>query len=159
MTIPQKQGFGIPGCLLMQANKHFNMRDQTGTAILTKQGIGIKWLDPETRVEYELPQYQAAKAARQNQTLAEEMRLLYVALTRAQQRLYVVGATMSGNQLTSADKTVEKWAAAAEGEARVLAPQVLQWGNELSRLDRTGLDQTSTGPWVSRNNYQTCARR
>lgn len=155
MTIHKSKGLEFPVVFLMQANKHFNMRDQTGTAILTKQGIGIKWLDPETRVEYELPQYQAAKAARQNQTLAEEMRLLYVALTRAQQRLYVVGATMSGNQLTSADKTVEKWAAAAEGEARVLAPQVrsgatsyLDWiGPALIRHPQArGLAETTIKP-------------
>ncbi|KMO51511.1 hypothetical protein PZ00_14035, partial [Lacticaseibacillus rhamnosus] len=124
MTIHKSKGLEFPVVFVLQTNKHFNRRDQSGPAILTKNGIGIKWLDPQTRVEYELPQYQAAKAARQNQTLAEEMRLLYVALTRAQQRLYVVGATMSGQQLTSADKTVAKWAKAAEGEQLTLAPQI-----------------------------------
>ena len=62
MTIHKSKGLEFPVVFLMQANKHFNMRDQTGTAILTKQGIGIKWLDPETRVEYELPQYQSCQS-------------------------------------------------------------------------------------------------
>ncbi len=83
MTIHKSKGLEFPVVFVLQTNKHFNRRDQSGPAILTKNGIGIKWLDPQTRVEYQLPQYQAAKAARQNQTLAEEMRLLYVALTRA----------------------------------------------------------------------------
>ncbi|RXT58424.1 helicase-exonuclease AddAB subunit AddA [Lacticaseibacillus chiayiensis] len=155
MTIHKSKGLEFPVVFVMQTNKHFNRRDQRGAAILTKNGIGVKWLDPETRVEYELPQYQAAKAARQNQMLAEEMRLLYVALTRAQQRLYVVGATMSGQQLTSADKTVARWAKEAEGEELVLAPQVrsaatnyLDWiGPALIRHPQVeGLAETTVKP-------------
>ncbi|OFM47262.1 helicase-exonuclease AddAB subunit AddA [Lactobacillus sp. HMSC077C11] len=155
MTIHKSKGLEFPVVFVLQTNKHFNRRDQSGPAILTKNGIGIKWLDPQTRVEYELPQYQAAKAARQNQTLAEEMRLLYVALTRAQQRLYVVGATMSGQQLTSADKTVAKWAKAAKGEQLTLAPQIrgaatnyLDWiGPALIRHPQVkGLTETTVKP-------------
>lgn len=49
-------------------------------------------MDPETRVLYDTLPFQAIKLAKQNKLLSEEMRKLYVGLTRAEQKLFIVGS-------------------------------------------------------------------
>ena len=56
-----------------------------------KMGIGVKYIDYEKQIQYDT----LSKAAIRNEvfveTLAEEMRILYVALTRAKEKLIITG--------------------------------------------------------------------
>ncbi|WP_125703427.1 helicase-exonuclease AddAB subunit AddA [Lacticaseibacillus daqingensis] len=108
MTIHGSKGLQFPVVFLMAASKQLNLKDLNQPLILTPELVGCQWLDPATREVYALPQYQAAKAAKKAQLLAEEERLLYVALTRAEQRLVIVGTGGTEEQLRA------KWAKVAD---------------------------------------------
>ena len=54
-------------------------------------GIGVKYIDYEKQVEYDTLTKVAMKNKILVETLSEEMRILYVALTRAKEKLYITG--------------------------------------------------------------------
>ncbi|WP_390409672.1 helicase-exonuclease AddAB subunit AddA [Lacticaseibacillus jixiensis] len=114
MTIHGSKGLEFPVVFLVGADKRFNLQDLNQRQILSQQGAGIQWLDPQTQVNYALPQYNQARALKQRQLLAEEMRLLYVALTRAEQYLFVVA------NVQDVDQVFLKWAQAQETSGQVL---------------------------------------
>ncbi|MBU9711506.1 helicase-exonuclease AddAB subunit AddA [Evansella tamaricis] len=104
MTIHKSKGLEFPVVFVAGMNKRFNIQDLHGSYLLHKDlGFGSKYIDPKLRVAYPtLPQL-AIKKRMHMETLAEEMRVLYVALTRAKEKLYLVGS------VNEAEKTVEKW--------------------------------------------------
>ena len=55
-------------------------------------GLGPDYVDYDRRITYSTLAKQALKSRITNETLSEEMRILYVALTRARERLIITGA-------------------------------------------------------------------
>ncbi|PWG00562.1 helicase-exonuclease AddAB subunit AddA [Levilactobacillus bambusae] len=102
MTIHGSKGLEFPVVFLIDASKRFNQQDQRGKYVMTaKQGIGIDYLNPQTRVKAPTLQKQMVTNAIQTASLSEEMRKLYVALTRAEQQIYVVGTHKSQEEALS----------------------------------------------------------
>lgn len=91
MTIHKSKGLEFPYVFVAGLGKTFNFRDIYAATLLHKQlGIGVKYTDPDKRVSYpSLPQL-AIKRKMVSEMLAEEMRILYVALTRAREKLYLI---------------------------------------------------------------------
>ncbi|MBQ0836639.1 helicase-exonuclease AddAB subunit AddA [Lactiplantibacillus pentosus] len=118
MTIHGSKGLEYPVIFVMDMDKQFNQTDTRSSALLDRQaGIGITYLDPETRVKYPtLPQIVTKQVVSQKMR-AEEMRKLYVAITRAQQQLYLVGT------IKDIDTATEKWRQAFTSDGRVLSAQ------------------------------------
>lgn len=104
MTIHKSKGLEFPVVFLAGLGKQFNLKDLSKTFLLHKElGLGTKYVDPEQRISFAtLPQL-AIQRRLSLEHLAEEMRILYVALTRAREKLYLVGTV---NQL---EKRVEGW--------------------------------------------------
>lgn len=115
MTIHGSKGLQFPYVFLMNTSRAFN-GGHAGDAsvIFNANGFGMQWLDPATNVVYPLPQYSMAKAELHAREQAENLRVLYVALTRSEQRLFIVG--YSKNK----EKTLAKWRKMANGEQLVL---------------------------------------
>lgn len=92
MTIHKSKGLEFPVVFVAGLSKPFNVRDLSNTFLLHKDlGFGSKYIDPVLRISYPtLPQL-AIKQQMKNELLAEEMRVLYVALTRAKEKLFLVG--------------------------------------------------------------------
>lgn len=91
MTIHGSKGLQFPVVFLNDVGKKFNDQDLRGNYILNDHlGIGISYLNTETREVFDPLQREAVKAVTKNAFLSEEMRKLYVAMTRAEQRLYLV---------------------------------------------------------------------
>ncbi|MET3696310.1 DNA helicase/exodeoxyribonuclease V subunit A [Bacillus oleivorans] len=104
MTIHRSKGLEFPYVFIAGLNKNFNMKDVQSSTLLDKElGIAMKYVDPIKRLTYpSLPQLAFARKKRL-ESLSEEMRILYVALTRAKEKLYLLGT------ISELGKSVEKW--------------------------------------------------
>lgn len=92
MSIHKSKGLEFPVVFLASTGKQFNLMDLNQNVLLHQDlGIGVKYIDYEKQVQYDT----LSKAAIRNQTLvetlSEEMRILYVALTRAKEKLIITG--------------------------------------------------------------------
>ncbi|MCR4999078.1 MAG: helicase-exonuclease AddAB subunit AddA [Lachnospiraceae bacterium] len=92
MTIHKSKGLEFPVVFLSGATKGFNTSDMKGDVLLQNElGIGLSRINPDKRVK-EKTLYRNVMANRiQLDTLGEELRVLYVALTRAREKLIITG--------------------------------------------------------------------
>ncbi|ARI78070.1 helicase-exonuclease AddAB subunit AddA [Halobacillus mangrovi] len=117
MTIHKSKGLEFPVVLLGAMDKQFNMMDLRNRYLLHKDyGFGSRYINPEKRLMYPTLAYHALKQAKKRELLAEEMRVLYVALTRAKEKLVMVG------NVPSFEKKQEKWQAFVDTKSWVLPP-------------------------------------
>lgn len=95
MSIHKSKGLEFPVVFVMGLGRKFNQMDTTGDMMLHKTlGLAMPYVNLELRTKTKtLPQF-ALKEKIKRETLSEEMRVLYVGLTRAVDRLILV-ATVS----------------------------------------------------------------
>ena len=94
MSIHKSKGLEFPIVFLCCANKNFNMQDLNAPIILHQElGIGVNYIDVDKKLQYNTFSKEAIKIITKNELLSEEMRVLYVALTRAKEQLIVTGVT------------------------------------------------------------------
>lgn len=141
MTIHKSKGLEFPVVFVTDLSKKFNLQDMNKKYILDDQlGIGIEMVessketlkrdanveireDEAVEIRETTPISLAIKDQIKRKSLAEEMRKLYVALTRAEQKIFLVGS------YSSVDKWAQAWNAAKQNSSLVIA--------ENYRLDRT----------------------
>ena len=93
MTVHKSKGLEANIVLLTDCGKRFNMQDLYSRLLYDEEmGFGPDFADTENRVVYPTAAKNAIALKQRRETLAEEMRLLYVALTRARQKLILVGS-------------------------------------------------------------------
>jgi len=117
VSIHRSKGLEYPVVFLCEAARRFNTRDRSAAVLVHPElGLGPRVVDLRQRLRYpSLARLAIAKRqAREDQS--EEMRLLYVALTRAKERLFVVASCKS------AEKALDKAAVMA---AEPIAPETL----------------------------------
>ncbi|HAQ08392.1 MAG TPA: helicase-exonuclease AddAB subunit AddA, partial [Bacillus bacterium] len=104
MTIHSSKGLEFPVVFVAGLARKFNTMDLKKFYMLDKEfGFAAKYINPEKRISYpSLPQL-AFKRKHKMEMLAEEMRVLYVALTRAKEKLFLIGS------VKDAEKTLGKW--------------------------------------------------
>lgn len=104
MTIHSSKGLEFPIVFMAGMARNFNMTDIRKPYMLDKEhGFASKYVDAKKRISYpSLPQI-AFKQKKKMEMLAEEMRVLYVAMTRAKEKLYMTAT------LKDAAKQMEKW--------------------------------------------------
>jgi len=94
MSIHKSKGLEFPVVFLSGTGKKFNMQDLNKPIILHQDiGFGIKYIDSERRIEYDTLTKEAIRLKSRRETISEEMRVLYVALTRAKEKLIITGIT------------------------------------------------------------------
>lgn len=92
MSIHKSKGLEFPVVFLARCGKRMNTQNQNGALVLhTDCPIGLKYADAEKKIVYDTPLRQAAKIAIAQDELSEEIRILYVALTRAKERIIITG--------------------------------------------------------------------
>ncbi|MEI7028191.1 helicase-exonuclease AddAB subunit AddA [Paenibacillus sp. y28] len=93
MTIHSSKGLEFPVVFVAGLSKTFNRRDLNGRFLLHKQlGFGPAFVDEKLRIQYPSLPMLAIRRKMRLELLAEEMRVLYVALTRAKEKLILLGA-------------------------------------------------------------------
>jgi ATP-dependent helicase/nuclease subunit A len=90
MTIHSSKGLEFPVVFMAGMARNFNLTDLRKPFMLDKEfGFAAKYINAEKRISYpSLPQI-AFKRKKKIEMLAEEMRVLYVAMTRAKEKLYL----------------------------------------------------------------------
>ncbi|MGY3725350.1 DNA helicase/exodeoxyribonuclease V, subunit A [Granulicatella balaenopterae] len=100
MTIHASKGLEFPVVFMMNAGKRFNLQNVQQSSILSATlGIGTKHIDLERRVSSPTLAHIAVQQERLTKELSEEMRKLYVALTRARDKLYIIGSVKNAASL------------------------------------------------------------
>jgi ATP-dependent helicase/nuclease subunit A len=93
MTIHKSKGLEFPVVFVCDTARRFNDADLRQTVLVHPElGLGAKIYDTARRLEYPGLARSAIKQRLRREQLSEEMRLLYVALTRARERLFVTAA-------------------------------------------------------------------
>ncbi len=90
MTIHQSKGLEFPVCFICGTGKKFNENDLRANIVIERSlGIALKLADTTGFARYDTPIRQALVKRLADSQLEEEMRVLYVAMTRARERLYI----------------------------------------------------------------------
>ena len=117
-SIHKSKGLEYPVVILSDTGRQFNKSDSREQVLVhPKLGLGPKVVDREQRIAYPTMARIAIRNRLEQETISEEMRLLYVALTRAKERLFVTGS------MNSAEKTVEEKRAFAR---RPMNPELIE---------------------------------
>lgn len=119
MTIHKSKGLEFPVVFLADTAKNFNLKDTQQTAICHKDlGLGIQYYDKERKLRWPSLYWYAVKEKAREESIAEEARLLYVAMTRARDKLFI---TATGKDVPS---LLSKWGSSlsAAGEGPAVSP-------------------------------------
>ena len=92
MTIHKSKGLEFPVVFLSGVQKRFNMMDLRSELLIDKNaGLGLKGYFPDIRVSFPTMPWFYVKDVKEAALKAEEERILYVALTRARDKLIMTG--------------------------------------------------------------------
>jgi len=98
MSIHKSKGLEFPIVFLSNTGKSVNLMDLKENILLHNEiGLGTKYIDYEKQIEYDTLSKSAISNKLHLETLSEEMRILYVALTRAKEKLIITG-TINNSQ-------------------------------------------------------------
>lgn len=104
MTIHKSKGLEFPVVFVCGLGRNFNLMDISKKVLMHQQdGIGMEYIDYENRVRHNTISKSLLKERIKNETLSEEMRILYVALTRAKEKLILTSS------LRDLEKSCLKW--------------------------------------------------
>lgn len=120
MSIHKSKGLEFPVVVVAGMDKKFNHADEIGAIIASKDmGVGMQYTDIDTFQRYDTISKAAVAESIRRESMAEEMRVLYVALTRAREKLILTG------KVSDYEKQLTKWCNAAQSEKAYLSKNVL----------------------------------
>jgi len=100
ISIHKSKGLEFPVVILAELNTKFNQSDMADQCLVDSDlGIGLKVISPAARKTVAGLAHQVIREKKKAQALAEEMRVLYVAMTRARERL-ILTASASKAEIT-----------------------------------------------------------
>ncbi len=104
MSVHKSKGLEFPVVILCGLSKRFNKADSSKIILKHKDyGLAPKYINPDDRIYRETLSRTALKGVIKIENLSEEMRVLYVAMTRAIDRLIMIGT------VDKLDNKVKKW--------------------------------------------------
>ncbi len=127
MSIHKSKGLEFPITFVAGMGKRFNMQDVNQSLILDMDmGLGTDYVDPDRRIRNKTLRRTALSRKLREESLAEEMRLLYVAMTRAREKLVMTGVVENAR---------EKWERQSElGGGRLTYLDFMEAGSFLDFL-------------------------
>ncbi|MFC5450258.1 helicase-exonuclease AddAB subunit AddA [Paenibacillus aestuarii] len=153
MSIHKSKGLEFPVVFVAGMAKMFNQRDLNDAFLLHKElGFGPRFVDTTLRVSYPTLPSLAIKRRMKLELLAEEMRVLYVALTRSREKLYLLGTVKSldkqlrawGRHLTRADWYLPDFELAkAKSYLDWVGPALLRHPDAASWRERIGISEAA----------------
>ncbi len=92
MTIHKSKGLEFPICFVCGLSKQFNMMDMREAILMDAElGVGVDYIDPKMRIKRRNIRKNVVAQRMKEDTRGEDLRVLYVALTRAKEKLILTG--------------------------------------------------------------------
>ncbi len=142
MSIHKSKGLEFPVVFVSGLSKRFNMQDANQSLIVDMDlGVAVDYVNPGRRIKNKTLRRAVLSAKMKEDSLAEELRVLYVALTRAREKLILTSVM---------DKADEKWELAQmTGQEKLTYLDFCEAGNYmdflLPILSSTGIAVTVMG--------------
>ncbi len=109
MSIHKSKGLEFPIVFVSQIHKKFNEQDEKGNYLVHKKyGVAVKYIDPVLRLKQKTIVQNVVGSMIHKEMLAEEMRLLYVAMTRAKSKLIFTGVFDTDKKLASMSEVIKE---------------------------------------------------
>lgn len=162
MSIHKSKGLEFPVVILGNSAKEYNLDDTKNDIIYDSEfGIGISDVDLKYRIKYDTAYRRMLSRRMKADDIGEELRILYVAMTRAVDKLIVLG-------VTSCDKRMEVWKRCSSSgrmginyimENRsyldIIMPLAINSGSigkfDVHVIDRDELSHTAVAPLIDRS--------
>ncbi|NLW07581.1 MAG: helicase-exonuclease AddAB subunit AddA [Clostridia bacterium] len=126
MSIHKAKGLEFPVVIIADLGKEFNLQDLSADNLLHgKLGLGPLYMDTNAGIKYPTLPYLAISHRLRLEALSEEVRVLYVALTRAREKLILVGSA------ADLPRQAERWCAGLPASDQQLAPVLLARGRSM----------------------------
>ncbi|HHT02149.1 MAG TPA: helicase-exonuclease AddAB subunit AddA [Firmicutes bacterium] len=141
MSIHKSKGLEFPVVIIAELGRPFTRTDEQGDLLLHRDlGFGPRCVDTVTRTKFPSLAHHAVRFLSWRENLAEEMRVLYVGMTRAKERLLLVGS------LRDLDQRRQSWRSDQSGP---LPAALLAQAN--CHLDWLGMavSQHPEGRWLT----------
>ena len=136
VSIHKAKGLEYPVVIVPDLGKGFNAQEATRPVLLDRRyGLGLHVVDIDRQVRYPSLAWHAVSGRMRQQMMAEEVRVLYVAVTRAREHLILIG--------TAAESAAARWAQWAGHAGPFGAEMVL---GAKSMLDWVGPAAVAAGP-------------
>ena len=117
MSIHKSKGLEFPVVFCAGTGKQFNLMDLNSSILYHEElGFGPDYVNLEKRNAYTTLAKEAIKKRIRLETLSEEMRILYVAFTRAKEKLIITGATRD------LEKAINNWVSSASLDEKIILP-------------------------------------
>lgn len=127
MSIHKSKGLEFPVCFLANCAGRFNTMDERKNVIINlKHGLGLVKRDAKTYEQFQSVSHTAMKLGQRLESLSEELRVLYVALTRAKEYLYLVHSSKD------IQKEIVKVASKINRHSNVLSPFLVSTATSFS---------------------------
>ena len=92
MKIHKSKGLEFPICFVCGLSKQFNQMDMRQSILMDVElGIGVDYIDPDLRLKRKTMRKNVVAQRMKEDTRGEDLRVLYVALTRAKEKLILTG--------------------------------------------------------------------
>ncbi|GKU79725.1 ATP-dependent helicase/nuclease subunit A [Paenibacillus sp. L3-i20] len=114
MSIHKSKGLEFPVVFVAGLGKLFNQQDLRSSFLKHKTlGFGPKFVDPDLRISFPTLPFLAIRRKLRMELLAEEMRILYVALTRPKEKMFLVGT------VADSAKKMKRWEQSLDGNGNI----------------------------------------
>lgn len=118
LSIHKSKGLEFPVVFLAGLGRRMNQRDLSGSILIDRQaGLGMVAVDLDRKIRYPSLASELVRDRLRRQAIAEEIRILYVAMTRAREHLVLVGTTKP--------EKVEGWSRAWSGHRGRIPPNTV----------------------------------
>lgn len=118
MTIHSSKGLEFPYVFIAGMGRKFNKMDFNEAYLFDQHfGLAVKAIDPDNRITYTSLPFLAMKEKKELEMRAEEMRILYVAMTRAKEYLHMIAS------VKDIEREIGKWQDAQLIDPSMMLPE------------------------------------